>query len=140
MCKIILILCLFFCFCGCEIDEKYGDDDDIDNNIDYYIVGNKYVDSGHANMKKNNFKNAIDDFTEAIKELPDNPYAYGFRGLAKYKDGKDMIDALKDLNKAIKLKNDVSNFYMWRAEIYRSLNKNEAMEADFKKANELRGI
>ncbi len=135
--KSIFFLFVFFLCAGCSVDERYGNEESFDSNrLDYYVVGNKSIDNGHANMKAGNFKQAEKCFSKAIEELGENAYAYGFRGLAKYNIG-DIEGALADLNKAIKLKNDVSDFYMWRAETYRSLNENEAMETDFKKAKEL---
>lgn len=135
--KFVFFLLLLFIFAGCSVDERYGNEESFDSNrLDYYVVGNKSIDNGHANMKAGNFKQAEECFSKAIKELGENAYAYAFRGWAKYNMG-DLDGALADINKAIKLKNDVSDFYMWRAETYRSFNENEAMEADFKKAKEL---
>lgn len=138
--KIIMFLCLFFCVCGCSIDERYGNEAKYGGSaLEYYVVGNKFIDSGHANMRAGNFQKALEDFTKAIEELGDNAYAYGFKGLAKYKVGADMEGALADLNKAIELKSSVYEFYAWRAEVYRSLGENGAMEKDFHKAEKLKG-
>ncbi len=134
--KFVFLLFLFIC-AGCSVDERYGNEESFEGNrLDYYVVGNKSIDAGHANMKAGNFKQAEECFSKAIEELGENAYAYGFRGWAKYNKG-NIEGALTDINEAINLKNDVSDFYMWRAEIYRSLNENEAMETDFKKAKEL---
>lgn len=131
--RFVFFLVFLFICTGCSYDNEESFDG---NSLDYYVVGNKSIDNGHANMKAGNFKQAEECFSKAIEELGENAYAYGFRGWAKYNKG-DIEGALTDINEAINLKNDVPDFYIWRAETYRSFNENDAMEADFKKAKEL---
>ena len=70
-----------------------------------------YNNRGVAYRVKANYAQAIDDFNEAIRLVPDNANAFNNRGVA-YRNMGDLDRALADYDQAIRIKPDyVAAFY-----------------------------
>ena len=64
-----------------------------------------YFNRGLDRLKAGNWKEALSDFTEAIKLRPDMAVGYRFRAYA-HADGGNVARAIADLDEAIRLKPD----------------------------------
>jgi tetratricopeptide (TPR) repeat protein len=70
-----------------------------------------YNNRGVAHRVKANYAQAIDDFNEAIRLVPDNANAFNNRGVA-YRNMGDLDRAVADYDQAIRIKPDyVAAFY-----------------------------
>jgi len=135
---LILMSFMLFFLIGCGGPAAKNEENNEPINTDYfYEMNNKFIDSGHNNMKQGLNKEAVADFTKAIEELPNYAYAYGFRATAKKNIG-DLEGAMDDINKAIELKNDTSDFYFWRSEIYKEMGDEAAKNKDLEKVEQLK--
>jgi tetratricopeptide (TPR) repeat protein len=91
---------------------------------------------GAARINMNDNTNAIVDLDEAIKKNGKNPVSYNYRGMAKA-GNKQLVEGLKDVDYAIKLKFDYASAYVNRAAIkFASKDKRGACE-DLNKADTL---
>lgn len=88
-------------------------------------------------LKKENYDQAILDFTKAIQINPKDYIAYNNRGLS-YELKEDYIRALADFNKAILLNPKYERAYRGRARVYEKTGKKTLANADRKKADELK--
>ena len=77
-------------------------------------LSNAYDIRGNANYYLKNFPEAFDDFSQAIKRMPDNPEYYYDRSCAN-KELKNYEDAIVDITKAIELKPNCSLYYYDKA-------------------------
>jgi len=127
---------------------KIKDNNDIDNDDIYYFlarlheadkryamaisyykryyqsskVNNVLIHIGYIHATQKNYEKAYSYFTQAEKEDPDNPEIYFFRGLTKiweekYKEAKD------NLLKAISIKDDEENYYLYLAVAHEKLDE-----------------
>jgi serine/threonine-protein kinase len=72
---------------------------------------------GLDRLKSGNWKDALSDFTEAIKLRPDVAVGYRFRAYA-HADGGNVARAIADLDEAIRLNPDDSQSYYDRAQYF----------------------
>ena len=96
---------------------------------DYCYRGDYYRLSGDLNS-------AIADFTAAIAELPDEPFAYYRRGWC-YELKGDMDNALRDYDTGLDLVDDYPYLNLMRGEILYKRGDREAAAADFERILEL---
>ena len=78
----------------------------------------------------------IEEYTEKIKEEPNNSIYYNNRGRA-YRELENYEEAIKDYNEAIELDPNNSIYYNNRGRAYRELENYEEAIKDYKKAIEL---
>jgi len=95
-----------------------------------------YYNRGIAYRDRQNYKQAIDDFTKTIELDPNHLYAYtnrahAFSMLMKYDE------VIKDINKATELSSNDAWAYRIRGIAYKELRKFELAKTDFEKAIEL---
>jgi len=89
----------------------------------------KYINSGNENLSKDNFDQAIVDFTKALELNPNDANVYYYRGLAHYgisvmrNDAPSIDRAIGDYNQALKLNPDYVEVYNARSGAY--FGKNE---------------
>jgi len=136
----IILLVPLVLLIGCDIAKQNEEDQplyDLANTDYYYEANNQSINSGHKKMKEGNYKDATEYYTKAIEELPNYAYAYGFRAWAKMETG-DLEGALVDVNKAIEMKDDAHDFYLWRSQIYREMGRVEEANIDDIKWKELK--
>jgi tetratricopeptide (TPR) repeat protein len=92
-----------------------------------------YLRRGLVHRIRNEVKEAMSDFAEAIQLDRRNAYAYMQRGML-HLETKNRSRALADLCKAIELNNREAEFYMARAEIYAQTRQGTKALADGKQA------
>lgn len=78
-------------------------------------------------------KEAVTDFTEVIRNNPNDPNVYYQRGKALQKLGR-VDDALKDYNQAIQRDPQKSQYYIGRASVFYQLGKPLLCEAEINRA------
>lgn len=100
-----------------------------------YKIG-KSVLEGVTNYYTGNLRQAIDNYTEVIKDSPDIWQGYYLRGLA-YNGAHKYKDAIGDFTKVIELDPDNAGGYLGRGMAYANLNKSEEAVVDLTKAIEL---
>ena len=88
------------------LDRKYADE-----------LATVYQQRGFAYASNQQFQEAIQDFTEALKNKPDDPRAYEQRAAVEMKM-YDYDKALGDYSEIIKLKPNEVRYYNYRAYIY----------------------
>ncbi|GAB1542590.1 hypothetical protein NUACC21_52640 [Scytonema sp. NUACC21] len=93
----------------------------------------QYILRGEIHLNMGDTQQAIQDFNEALRLQPDNPFAYRQRGLAKAQE-ENYQGALGDLNKAISLQLDNAYAYVDRGIIYSQMGNQVAFMEDFNKA------
>lgn len=98
--------------------------------------GESYLEQGINLSEQNQFINAIEAYTQAIKLSPNNALAYYNRGLAFY-HLRNHSAALADFNQTIKLKPDIAVAYKNRGLIFMYLEDYESAIADFTRAAQL---
>src|SRR5258708_28720760 len=76
-----------------------------------------YFNRGKEKLKSGNWKEALSDFTEAIKLRPDIAVGYRFRAYA-HADSGNVARAIADLDEAIRLKPDDAQSYFDRAQYF----------------------
>lgn len=96
-----------------------------------------YKKKGICNLKSNNLKEAVEDFTNSINFNPDNYEAYHLRSKSLRKLGKFDL-ALQDANKAIELFSEYAEAYNNRGCIYYMTNRPDEAIKDLTKAIELK--
>lgn len=82
------------------------------------------LDSGNIYMDSSDFKEALIKYNAAIKLRPDIYYGYYSRAILKHNMSL-YLDAICDIDKAIKLKNDEAELYYLKGEIYDYWNEKE---------------
>ena len=85
---------------------------------------NILVHIGYIYAIQKNYRKAYPYFIEASKKDPNNPEVYFFWGLAQIWEGK-YREAKNNLIKAIGIKNDEENYYLYLAIIHEKLNEIE---------------
>ena len=81
-----------------------------------------------ANFKKGNYREAIMNSTNAIKVLP-NALFYSRRGIA-YQSVKQNYNALNDFTTAINMEDDNLEYYTFRYELYKVMQKFDLVDED----------
>lgn len=76
-----------------------------------------FFNRGKERLKEGNWRDALSDFTEAIKLRPDVAVGYRFRAYA-HADGGNVARAIADLDEAIRLKPDDTQSYYDRAQYF----------------------
>ena len=94
---------------------------------------------GSIYLKMGNPKNAVRDFSQAIKIDPAYARAYHLRGLANEIAGEDET-ALQDLNKAIELDGEYGAAYYSRATLLAKMGQAESAVEDMKMVNQLTNL
>jgi tetratricopeptide (TPR) repeat protein len=95
-----------------------------------------YVTRADAHLAKGNCDRAIDDYTEAIRQNPEDPQIHFSRGTAYNAKGAN-AKAIADFNEAIRLEPRFGPAYAERAESYRATGNKAAADQDDKRAREL---
>jgi len=95
-----------------------------------------YLNRGIVKGKLKDFREAIEDYNQALKLSPESPDIYYNRGIA-YFDLKEYPQAIKDYSQAIKLNPDYPDAYYNRGYVYRYLNDKQAAIKDFEQAAKL---
>lgn len=95
-----------------------------------------YFDRGNANANARNYKDAIKDYTSAIKLNPAFAEAFRNRGDAYYAQA-DYKDAIEDFSSAIKLNPHYAEAYYDRGDAYALDGEVAKSQADLKKAKQL---
>jgi len=98
-----------------------------------------YLNRGLAYAAKGDIKNALSDYTMAIKINPWYIEAYNNRGIL-FASTKNYQGALSDFNKAIELKPDYALTYNNRGVLYSSLHEWNAAFTDFDMALKLKPV
>jgi tetratricopeptide (TPR) repeat protein len=75
------------------------------------------LDSGFEKYSNSEYEQAIQIFSQAIKEAPDNPEIYFLRGLS-YHGNKEVEKSVKDLERAIELNPSYFEAYQELGYIY----------------------
>ena len=93
--------------------------------------GGTSLDRGKMFLDWSDYATAIDAFTEAIRQDPDNAEAYFYRGKTYYKEG-DKDQAIKDFTQVITLKpNKAGGAYGYRGKAYLDKDDYDRAIADF---------
>ena len=79
-----------------------------------------------------NYKQALSDYTRALRLTPRDPFRYYARALA-YMDARQYAQAEADLTKAISLKKNYPDFYLYRAKAKMALENYSSAVADYKR-------
>jgi len=97
------------------------------------VDGDVYYQRGLLYLSLQQYRVAIQDFSDAIRLVPDSPSAFYARALAY--QGEHALDlAIADLNAAIKLKADFAEAYNTRAAIYDDQGNTDNAINDYKNA------
>ena len=99
--KLIILFSFFYCLVGCKSGQEISDKQDTKINLTF----NNYLERGYVNIQSEHYKDAIDNYSRAIKIKPDDENPYHNRGLAFYYLGKYQL-AIDDYNRAIKINPD----------------------------------
>lgn len=94
------------------------------------LAASLFFNQAYNEANKKDYKNAIKDYTEAIRSKPDYAIAYGNRGWSYLRLGLDE-KAIMDLSEAIRLKSDNPDFYFNRGDAYSYLNQYENAISDY---------
>ncbi|MCX5712729.1 MAG: tetratricopeptide repeat protein, partial [Candidatus Omnitrophica bacterium] len=95
-----------------------------------------YVNKGMRHLDNREFKQAVIEYTEAIKLDKSDPKVYYYRGLANMMQNES-DNALTDFSKAIQMNPNLAEAYNNRAVIYLSKKGYKKCEEDINKAEEL---
>jgi tetratricopeptide (TPR) repeat protein len=90
-----------------------------------------------AYYKQDKFKNAIGDYSEAIKIDTENAKLFASRGII-HKRMKNWSNAIADLSEAVKLDGSMPSLYRLRGDCYQSSGDIKKASADFNTAVKLR--
>jgi tetratricopeptide (TPR) repeat protein len=112
-----------------ELINKYTDQIKKSDGTD----GDLYYQRGLIYLKLQQSRLAIQDFSAALRLVPDSPNALYARALA-YQKENDLVRSLADLNAAINLKNDFAAAYNIRAIIYDEQGHTDEAINDYKNA------
>ena len=104
------------------MDHKYADE-----------LATIYQQRGFASAKNQQYREAIQDYTEAIKIEPKDPRIYEQRAAVEMKI-QDYGNALADYAELIKLKPNEVRYYNYRAYIYEAKEDNQNSMAETEKA------
>jgi tetratricopeptide (TPR) repeat protein len=103
------------------------------NYFRLWVIGRSvaYVEHGRSANDREDYDQAIADYTQAIKLNHGNSDAYLWRGRAYYYGKEDYDQAIADFTKAIKLKPDDYPYYTWRGRAYNKKEDYDQAIADF---------
>ncbi len=82
------------------------------------------------------YQGAITDFTEVVRQNPNEVEAYYNRGIA-YAKIDNYREAIADFNQALNLNQKIADIYVERAKVHLALGNREAAIADLKVAKKL---
>ena len=91
---------------------------------------------GYAKVQLEDYRGAMEDFSNAIELDSKDTLAYNNRGFTKYKL-EDFYGAVKDYNKAIELNASYAKAYFYRGLVKIILNQKDIGCLDLSKAGEL---
>ena len=92
--------------------------------------------SGEKKWHSGDYKGALEDFDELIKEEPNNAYAFFSRGSALLKLGK-LQEAMDDTNKALELNPNIAKAYETRGVAKELMGNKGGALLDFNRAIEI---
>jgi membrane protease YdiL (CAAX protease family)/Flp pilus assembly protein TadD len=92
-----------------------------------------YVERGNQHLKRGELDDAIADYTEAIRLVPNDPSAYFNRGLARFNKGQH-AEALPDFDRAIELDPKMADAYLYRGMARHNLRRHDKALADYSQA------
>jgi tetratricopeptide (TPR) repeat protein len=104
---------------------------------DFIPLDINYINEGDKNHSKDQYDEAIINYTKAIKIRPNNDWAYKSRGEVYVKLGK-YDEALADYNQAIKINPNQDFYYATRGHINFKLGRRDEGLADYNQAIRLR--
>ncbi|WP_232224244.1 serine protease [Mastigocladopsis repens] len=93
----------------------------------------QYILRGEIRTSMGDTTEAIEDFNQALRLQPDNPFAYRQRGVARSSE-ESYQGALEDLNKAISLQPDNAYAYVDRGIVHAMMGNRKAFTEDFDRA------
>ena len=93
----------------------------------------KYISLGHEPVFFEDYKGAIDDWTQVIKINPNYANAYYYRGVIRYELG-DKQGAIDDYSQAIKINPNYHHAYHFRGLTHRKLGNNQNAIDDYTQA------
>jgi tetratricopeptide (TPR) repeat protein len=108
-----------------DLEHKYADE-----------LSAVYQQRGYASATNQQFQDAINDYSEAIKLKPDDARIYEQRAAVEMKSN-DTDKALADYSEAIKLKPNEVRYYLYRSYIYETKDDIKSSLADTEKALKL---
>lgn len=95
-----------------------------------FISAATYVQRGNAKLSARDFKGAIKNFTQAVRQESANPLYYWYRGYAKGETGQHYA-AIADYNKALRLNPEYAIAYHNRGYAMAQLGKYDDAIADY---------
>lgn len=121
--------------------DKFGISIDLLNDILIADPGDRLalLARGSVYLKMNHAKNAIKDFSEALKIDPNHPKGYHLRGLAQEILGDDDA-ALKDFTKAIEIDPEYGAAYYSRATLLAKMGQEDPAAEDLKMVTHLSNL
>jgi thioredoxin len=102
------------------------------------ITAEEFFNNGSSKISEGNYKNAIADFTEAIRLNPYYAAAYYYRGLS-YTNLKDNSKAIANFNQALQLIPTYTEAFFQRGLSYSNLGQKQKAIADYLKVIQLSG-
>jgi tetratricopeptide (TPR) repeat protein len=94
------------------------------------------INQGVEDCNNGKFDDAIAKFNQALKQQPNDPAIYVFRGRAKYAKNLNM-EAINDLNQALKVDPNFAQAYNTRSQVYFTMEDFDQALADLQKAQSL---
>jgi Tfp pilus assembly protein PilF len=91
--------------------------------------GKAAYERGRDDLRRKDYKRAVEAFTEAIRHDPGHADAHYWRGLAEHLDGR-LSQALADYGEAIRRSPDNADAFLLRGQVYRALGAPERAAAD----------
>jgi tetratricopeptide (TPR) repeat protein len=101
-----------------------------------WVLPEDHLARGKTEMERENFNDAIEEFTLAIEDDPDSAEAYNLRGLARSITREPGM-ALEDCSEAIELNPDYADAYNNRGTVYLSMDDIDRAIEDFTSAIEI---
>mgnify|MGYP001253129923 CR=1 FL=1 len=124
--KLIILFSFFYCLVGCKSGQEISDKQDTKINLTF----NNYLERGYVNIQSKHYKDAIDNYSRAIKIKPDYSDAHYNRGLA-YFNLEKYQDAIDNYSNVIKINPDNEVAYTNRGLAFLNLGNHQLAIDDF---------